>query len=206
LPSVAAESTERDLAPAPVVAQEPEVVKVQEISVDIGSAPPTVVVDDSQAEEPQEEQITKDRPMTPWTPSYSITRQGADVIDEMQIESLAPLDQTADEIVPERQVKQSSIVVNETASSNFLSKPRRSLSEELEASGAFTPTALIGAGVAGGAAALAASAVFRKSAEPQNGTDSNDKQAFPDNGDIALSEAHQEKSFPTVEIPEENSK
>jgi hypothetical protein len=78
-------------------------------------------------------------------------------------------------------------------------KPRRSLSEEMEDSGAFSSTALVGAGVAG-AAALAASAAFRKSTEFLEGTE----ESRPANGDVTLSESRREKTFPTIEIPDEN--
>lgn len=71
-------------------------------------------------------------------------------------------------------------------------------------SGAFSPTALIGAGVAGGAAVLAASEAIRKSKAGQSDGDSKTKADHTTNGDPTDSETHQDKAFPTVEIPDEN--
>ncbi|KXN91740.1 Zonadhesin [Leucoagaricus sp. SymC.cos] len=154
------ESTEPE--PTPTSVADSAVPKDRE-----SQAAPTVVVNDSQPKE------------APWTPSYSVTRQGADILEETQIEYLVPLDQTKDETMAER-------------------SPRRSLSEEMEDSGAFSPTALIRAGVAGKAAVLAASTILRKSSESPSGTDAQPTQV---NGDF--SDTPQEKTFPTVEIPDE---
>jgi hypothetical protein len=57
-------------------------------------------------------------------------------------------------------------------------------------SGAFSPTALIGAGFAGGAAVYAASAALRNSNDGRTSTD------------VAEPQIQQEKHFPTVEIPD----
>lgn len=183
----AADLVESEAAPIVVateIIEKPVVVEDQGLHVDSVSSPPTVVVNGDQPQEAHEEPAAEDRPSTPWTPSYSVTRQGPDILEETQIDMLAPLDPPKDETVTEKE-------------------PRRSLSEEMEDSRAFSPTALIGAGVAGGAATLAASAVFRKSAASLNGAEEPNADA-PANGDATPSESRGEKSFPTVEIPDEN--
>jgi hypothetical protein len=50
---------------------------------------PTVVVDGAEAAEAEKAQPVEDRPSTPWTPSYSVTVQGADILEETAIESLS---------------------------------------------------------------------------------------------------------------------
>lgn len=75
----------------------------------------------------------------------------------------------------------------------------------MEESSAFSPTALIGAGMAGGAAVLAASAILGRSKDVQDGAETKTEDAPLANGDGG-SETHQDKAFPSVEIPDENAK
>jgi hypothetical protein len=60
-------------------------------------------VNGSHSEEVEEERVAEDFPSSHWTPSYSVTQQGADVLEETRIESLAPTDKS-NETVSERQV------------------------------------------------------------------------------------------------------
>ncbi|EKM78732.1 hypothetical protein AGABI1DRAFT_129020 [Agaricus bisporus var. burnettii JB137-S8] len=134
---------------------------------------PTIVADGTQAFEAEKAEHVEDHPATPFTTSsYSVTVQGADVFDETVLESLSPPTQLDKGKEPEV-------------------RPRRSLSDEME-SGAFSPTALIGAGVTGGAAVYAASAALRNSNDGNTTTDTVEP------------EMHQEKQFPTVQIPDGN--
>lgn len=58
---------------------------------EIVSTPVTVAMNDTQPGETREEaQTVEDRPSSPWTPSYSVTVQGIDILEETQIESLTP--------------------------------------------------------------------------------------------------------------------
>ncbi|KAF9450347.1 hypothetical protein P691DRAFT_810536 [Macrolepiota fuliginosa MF-IS2] len=167
LPSIATEVSDFNLASDATLTMEDQDVQ------DALPVPPTVVVNDLQPEEAKEPQAVEDQPPTHWTPSYSVTRQGTDILEDTQLESFALHDQPAEVKGPGPQ-------------------PRRSLSEEMEDSAAFSATALIGAGVAGGV--LAASAILGRS-----------KDAPVANGDNG-SGSRQEKAFPSVEIPDDNAK
>lgn len=77
----------------------------------------------------------------------------------------------------------------------------------MERSSAFSTAALIGAGVAGGAAVLAASAAFGGSKDTQGEKDTKLNDGHTANGKVVSSpETPQGKVFPTVEIPSDTNR
>lgn len=87
---------EIELTADPAHAKETEVFSTQEVQEGTPSAPPVATNDTQPKEAEENSQNEEDRSSTAWTPSYSVTHQGNDVLKETQLESLTPPSQPKD--------------------------------------------------------------------------------------------------------------